>query len=474
MSTEQRPDWNDVLRRAGVKRRRAQTALVLVSVTLLVGLFATPAFGLREAVLGLIGREDVEFEQGERAPESVRVRFEDLSLGTPPRMDPGAIVGESRRVATFRVRGKERPLWVAPTERGGFCWFLEGSSGGCLRQEAGAPLPDLLATHGMSLDRSGEVRAVGTLSGWLSTPGAARVTIVFENGETKNLPFVYISAPIDAGFFTFTLQKRHAPEGARPAEIVVRDAVGDVLVRERLRYDAPVRVAAPAPAPSRPRELPATPPVPPSEPLQRGESNGVAVTVGANEVVLFDASAASAELRRLLRGNVTYACFRARGETGQRSLGHWGGFADSVALRFFNLGTPFDGCEIQGSYGHRWPDRNGSHSAVEVAFTPAAERYFEERAAARDLALFIRARKVQQLRKLGGGALEQALTAEFGDRIDRLGSAGASPAAGRIGYWPGADRAVFRRASRTGRVFEIEVREGKIVRDNLGELALVF
>ena len=38
-----------------------------------------------------------------------------------------------------------------------------------------------------------------------------------------------------------------------------------------------------------------------------------------------------------------------------------------VAIRTFGIPKPFDGCEIQGAYGHVWPDRNGSHTAVEIS-----------------------------------------------------------------------------------------------------------
>jgi hypothetical protein len=54
------------------------------------------------------------------------------------------------------------------------------------------------------------------------------------------------------------------------------------------------------------------------------------------------------------------------------------------------LGTPVDGCEVQEGYGHVWPDPHGYHSAVEIAFTPQARRFFADRAAARKLALFVR------------------------------------------------------------------------------------
>jgi hypothetical protein len=63
------------------------------------------------------------------------------------------------------------------------------------------------------------------------------------------------------------------------------------------------------------------------------------------------------------------------------------------AIDLNGLRPPYDGCEIRATYGHTWPDRNGSHSAAEIAFTARGQRYFADRAAARDLALFIRTRK---------------------------------------------------------------------------------
>jgi hypothetical protein len=317
--------------------------------------------------------------------------------------------------------------------------------------------------------RGGPVEA-GPLNGWTVNREAARITVEFEDGTTVDVPFIYVSAPIDAGFFAYDTPARRRREPHRPNAVAVYDADGKELAREEIRYHAHTNEPKVVP----PQTLPARPEVQPSPPLQRGTAGGVTVTAGANEAVIFDASGADARVAALLRNpRASYICFKFRNGSA-RGYGISGGQQPVVALRYHGIGTPFDGCEIQGSYGHRWPDRNGSHSAVEVAFTPAAGRYFDDRAAARDVALLVRARKVQQLRKLTGAALTRALTAEFGAAIDRLPSRDARPGPGRIGYWAGPDRTVFRRISPTGRVFEVEVREGKIARENLGELAMVF
>ena len=50
----------------------------------------------------------------------------------------------------------------------------------------------------------------------------------------------------------------------------------------------------------------------------------------------------------------------------------------SAVIRSFGpLPRPWDGCEIQGGYGHLWPDRNDSHSAVEIPLTKKGRRFFE-------------------------------------------------------------------------------------------------
>lgn len=474
----ERGDWDEVLRRAGVTPaargrlpRRRLSLVALAVVCLAIALFATPAFGLRDAVLGLIGREDVTFDEGAPAPEVVRKPFRDLDLGVPPGQDPQALPDEMRRVGTFRLGGRDRTLWVGPTRRGGFCYALEGASGGCLRDRRG-PAPGAIAHTLGGRQRVGETFEVLSLTGWLFAPEARRLTVEFEDGQAEDVGFVYVSAPIGAGFFAYDVrgERRRAPK--RPAALVLRDASDRVIARERIPQ--PRReVPAPRIVATRPQPLPAQPKPAPTEPRQVGGARGVEITAGANGAVLFDARAADELVSRFRGKGVSYVCFTL-GSGRARGLGHWGAYAPTVGLRYFGLQTPFDGCEIQGSYGHRWPDRLGSHGAVEVAFTPAARRYYEDRAAARDLALFVRSGEVQRLRRLQGAELAGALAASYGDRIVRLARAGAAPPPGRIGYWPGPGRTVFRRLSTTGRTFEVVVADGRVLRHDLGELALVF
>ena len=471
-------DWDDVLRRAEVTRpsragtrrpRKLLVALGLLSLAIVV--LATPAFGLRAAVLGLIGREDVAFEQGGRAPAVVRKQFEDLALGVPPSQNPQALPGQMRRVGAFRIGGMKRTLWAGPTRRGGFCYSLERRGGGCLRDPRERE-PAAIAHSLAGRQRDGEPPEVTSLTGWLFAPEAERLTVEFEDGQAEELGFVYVSAPIDAGFFAYDIrgERRRAPR--RPSALVLRDDADRVIARETISHPRLARIPR-LTGPQEPRLLPARPRPAPSKPLQVAQARGVSVTAGANGSVLFDARSADELVSRLAEKSATYVCLRLRNGNAT-ALGHQGGYAPTVGVRYFGLKTPFDGCEIQGSYGHRWPDRLGSHSTAEIAFTPAARRYYEDRAAARDLALFVRSGRVQRLRKLDGDPLAQALARAYGARIVRLPDEGARPSADDIGYWTGSGRSVFRRVSTTGRVFEVEVAEERIERHNLRELAKVF
>jgi hypothetical protein len=104
--------------------------------------------------------------------------------------------------------------------------------------------------------------------------------------------------------------------------------------------------------------------------------------------------------------------------------------------------TPVDGCEIQGDYGHTWPDRNNSHSPIEVAFSERGRRYFEDRAAARDLGIFIRTRSRHSL----------AATARI--HVRRRGA-----------------ETTFTERSTTGRTFFVTLRGDRVVRHNVRAFA---
>jgi hypothetical protein len=94
-----------------------------------------------------------------------------------------------------------------------------------------------------------------------------------------------------------------------------------------------------------------------------------------------------------------------------------------------------------------------------VPLTASGARYFADRATARDLALFVRSRRVQRIRKEEPHSAVRELSAR---------------AHGRIRFAATRDGVTFWESSPTGKRFEVVVRHRRIVRQNLKPSALVF
>jgi hypothetical protein len=54
----------------------------------------------------------------------------------------------------------------------------------------------------------------------------------FEDGTSTRIPLVWVTPPIDAGFFVYELPKKHWKIGTRPVAFVVEDAKGKELARD--------------------------------------------------------------------------------------------------------------------------------------------------------------------------------------------------------------------------------------------------
>jgi hypothetical protein len=498
-------DWDEIVRRAGVAPRRPapvrrrltrrRVLLVALAVAIAGALIATPAFGLRGLISGLFGRTNVSFT-GKTAPLEVKRDFYDLGLGAPSTMAPHAIAAETRRVASFRVGPKTHVLWVAPTRSGGFCWEFSGAFGGCLthrHQRPGQKLPAGYVNAGVLSVTELEVRSpagVGfpsQIGGAILTPKAYALTVDFADGTKMQLPFYYVSKPIDAGFFLAAIPARHRMWRTRAIATVLQDKRGRVLSRQPFHYPtAAERAREKKLQKQQQRRLKGTqapPPVipspnlpPPTLPLQRGEGEGVTAVAGRNGVVVVDTSHVRAAVRPLIAGRaVFYGCLRRLPyNPAPVDLGVTRTTEARVVFRIQGMSPPFMGCEIQGTYGHTWPDRNHSHSAVEIAFTPAARRFFADRAAARDLGLFLRSDTMHTIRKLSGVRLEQALQHRYGSAVVKLDSPSSTLSAGRIGYTTIGAATIYVEQSTTGRRFSVRIVNGRISAENVKPLGFVF
>jgi hypothetical protein len=194
----------------------------------------------------------------------------------------------------------------------------------------------------------------------------------------------------------------------------------------------------------------------------------VSATTGRNGVVQFTVVGTSRATRLLQGQQASYSCFRLTTEFGiftVRGDGYSGTFASHVGLVMWRAGGRLDGCEIGGFGGHRWPDTFAGHTPIELAFDAKARAYFANRAAARDLALFVRTARVQKIRHETARRALRDLRAAYGRELahSAIRIQAVSP-----------DTLRFSERSTAGRLFTVVVTRGRIKKQNLSPFALVF
>lgn len=175
--------------------------------------FATPAWGLVRGIL--------PFRDQPRAPQPVQIAFSELNLGFPPGMSPEAASGETRDVGRFDFGGSTRTLWVAPARNGGFCslWLPQGG-GGC-------------STSGKPLSTGALLRA--GFPEWVNgdaAGSAAEVVIRFSDGTSVQPRIIWVSAPIDAGFFAYEVPPAKQTSRAHVTAVDAYDRNGRLLAHQ--------------------------------------------------------------------------------------------------------------------------------------------------------------------------------------------------------------------------------------------------
>ena len=233
-------DRLDVRRRA--RRMRLRQTVLIVAATIVAVVVATPALGLHRAV--------IDWFEAEPAPAPVQLQFAQLPVGAPPGMDPGVIANEARRVTEVRRDGKTHVLWVAPTKHGGFCYSWTELWGGCRKDRTPPPMPPGLSPDlnpfllGVTFgtDAAGVVEQFG---GTLLATRTERLVAEFADGDEVEIPIVWVSAPIDAGFYLYWVAAERRRQGRDLTAVAAEDADGDVLARQAFVLTPRPRSAAP-------------------------------------------------------------------------------------------------------------------------------------------------------------------------------------------------------------------------------------
>ena len=209
-------DWNDVLSRTTRARRRSLSLAVMALVAAVgVGIASAYAFG----------HPIIDFGSAEKGPTKIVNDFGSLEVGAPAGMAPGVLPHEARKITSVSIDGKEHVLWVAPTKQGGFCEQWSDLFGGCR-----ADRHDDFAKR-IDVSTAGNIDVLG---GSFFQSAGARLELSYADGTSNEIPFVWVSAPIEAGFYLFRVPDAHRVPGHRPTEISVFDDSGNRLAREPL------------------------------------------------------------------------------------------------------------------------------------------------------------------------------------------------------------------------------------------------
>jgi hypothetical protein len=216
-------DWLDVRRRAGLGRRRGWLALPVAAVLAIV---------LVGSALGLY-RDSIDFWSAPPAPERIVVEYEDMRHRAKVGIGFGAgvIPDEARRVAFFVIDGEQKPLFVVPTEEGGYCWRLH-FIGSCGRTGRDRPA---FSAGWLESDEGG----AQWINGDFLDPEIRRLEVEYEDGAVAPVPFVWVTEPIDAGFFSFDVPAEHLPVGHRVTLVRAFDDDGRQIARQRFPFSDP-------------------------------------------------------------------------------------------------------------------------------------------------------------------------------------------------------------------------------------------
>lgn len=230
-------NWSEVAGRArelAMPSRRRRVVFALAA-ALVIAAVAAPALGLRGQVVRL-------FSGADRAPERVQRHFAGVQREIGSRVEAKrAIKVLDSRVAPHTTW----TVWLAPTRQGGYCASVGGKNGRGTFYCNGAERYDRLSVDVGLYGRvapDGEILSGPVvLDGGTSNPKADSLVLRFEDGESVSIPLVWVTAPVNAGFFVYGVPEKHWRSGHLPTTLTMLSAGGEKL-DEREIHGITVRI----------------------------------------------------------------------------------------------------------------------------------------------------------------------------------------------------------------------------------------
>jgi hypothetical protein len=157
--------------------------------------------------------------------------------------------------------GKTYVLSVAPTKKGGFCYWWAKLAVSC-RQER-TPPPDFREPNprdlaSFRLDATSmpdEEGVVQTVAGNLIGFDAEQLFAIYADGERVEIPLTWVSEPIDAGFYLYFAPSVHRRAGKHMTALEATTADGKVVARRTFQLTPPSEIEQPARLPDGQMEL---------------------------------------------------------------------------------------------------------------------------------------------------------------------------------------------------------------------------
>lgn len=218
-------DWSDVVRRATRARRRRGASSVL-AVVAASGLLIAAAYGL--------GHPIIDFSSAPKGPRAVVDDFGSLKVGAPRGIAVGGLLPEeARRITRVVIDGKPHTLWVAPTKQGGYCDHWSGLIAECRANPR--VFQRILFSRLYSAPRG--QRPLLVVGGSFLQRDAARLELAYQDGTTIEIPFVWVTEPINAGFYLFRVPRSRRAKGHGPKGVRLFDEHGHLLASESAPYE---------------------------------------------------------------------------------------------------------------------------------------------------------------------------------------------------------------------------------------------
>lgn len=220
--------WLEVVRRARVlrRRRRLRSPVAIAAALALAIVVAAPAVGLRGRIVRL-------FADAQPAPHRVVRSFDDWNGLGGPKVEAGRAV----KVLKTRVPrvGPDATvtLWLAPVKGGGFCTGHAFGGGECdtIRNNR---LGVTVSLHGRLTPDGKILTGPVLLDGNTGLEHADSLVLRFEDGDTASVPLVWVTAPVDTGFFVYGVPERHWQKGHLPTTLTLLAADGDELDKREI------------------------------------------------------------------------------------------------------------------------------------------------------------------------------------------------------------------------------------------------